>query len=224
MVDFESALFLQERLVYEISGRSDRYGGLLICEHPPMVTIGRDGSRSHLRCEQSEFTARMMDVRWLNRGGGCLVHGPGQLAAYPIIPLDRSDYGVVEFRDRLLLSVVDMCDEMHMHSDAVPDQGSVLCRCGQFAWTGISVKRWVSYHGLYLNVCPDMDAQRLVQTGDDDARITSVTANSLKPTSMNAVRERLVRHMTRQLGYHDYHVYTGHPLLKRTKKKVYDYA
>ena len=40
-VDFDAAQFLQERLVYEISGRDDRFGGLLLCEHPPLITVAR---------------------------------------------------------------------------------------------------------------------------------------------------------------------------------------
>ena len=57
MVDFESALFLQERLVYEISGREDLFGGLLLCEHPPLVTVGRAGSRAHILVDPKELTA-----------------------------------------------------------------------------------------------------------------------------------------------------------------------
>jgi len=224
MVDFESALFLQDRLVYEISGRSDRYGGLIICEHPPMVTVGREGSRRHLRCEQAELSSRLMDIRWVNRGGGCLVHGPGQLAVYPIIPLDRADFGVKEYRDRLHQAVANMCQEMKVPVDLETEHAGFSCRCGQFAWTGVAVKRWVTYHGMFVNVCPDMDMMRLVRNGDADRKITSLAANTLKPTSMNSIRARLVRHLTMQLGYEDYHVYSSHPLLRRTKKKVYDYA
>ena len=88
-VDFASAVELQERWVYEISGRRDRQGALFLCEHPPVVTIGRKGSRSQLLTDEQDLRSRLMDVHWLNRGGGALVHSPGQLAAYPIVPLDR---------------------------------------------------------------------------------------------------------------------------------------
>ena len=101
-VDFESALFLQERLVYDISGRDDLFGGLLLCEHPPLITVGRAGSRAHILVDQKELTASRLDVRWLNRGGGCLVHAPGQLAVYPVVPLDRLGLGVREYRAHLL--------------------------------------------------------------------------------------------------------------------------
>ena len=70
-------LSLQDRLVFELSNRSDTQGGLLMCEHPPLITVGREGSREHILASPQELISRELDVRWLNRGGGCLVHAPG---------------------------------------------------------------------------------------------------------------------------------------------------
>src|SRR5207237_1247638 len=78
LVDFDACLFLQERLVEELSQRDDGHGAVLVCEHPPLITIGREGSQAHILCEPQELVARQLEVRWLNRGGGCLVHVPGQ--------------------------------------------------------------------------------------------------------------------------------------------------
>ena len=87
-IDFESALALQRRLIYQVAG--ERSGAaLVLCEHPPLITVGRQGSRSHILCDSEELRARRWKVRWVNRGGGCLLHQPGQLAVYPILPLDR---------------------------------------------------------------------------------------------------------------------------------------
>ena len=80
LVESEAARFLQERLVYEISGRNDTLGGLLLCEHPPLVTIGREGNRDQLSVSDADLCARQVDVKWVSRGGGSLVHAPGQLA------------------------------------------------------------------------------------------------------------------------------------------------
>ena len=64
LVDYPSIELLQERLIYEISGRSDRLGGLLICEHPPLITIGREGSRFDTPAEDRELLARQLEIRW----------------------------------------------------------------------------------------------------------------------------------------------------------------
>ena len=77
VVDFDSALFLQERTLYDLSDRDDSKGVLIVCEHPQMITVGREGSHSHILCDSHELTSRQMDVRRLNRGGGCIVHAPG---------------------------------------------------------------------------------------------------------------------------------------------------
>src|SRR3954463_957236 len=87
-VEFEAALALQRALVYQVAGDRDS-GALVLCEHPPLVTVGRHGSPAHLRCDEADWRARRWRLRWVNRGGGCLLHLPGQLAVYPVLALDR---------------------------------------------------------------------------------------------------------------------------------------
>src|SRR2546426_281708 len=77
-VDLEAVLRLQRRLHFEISGQRDQ-AILLLCEHPPVITVGRQGSRAHIFCGPEELRSRRWNVRWVNRGGGCLLHAPGQL-------------------------------------------------------------------------------------------------------------------------------------------------
>ena len=100
-VDFEAALTLQRRLVYQISGERS-LAALILCEHPPLITVGRKGSRAHILCGPEELCARRWPIRWVNRGGGCLLHLPGQLAVYPILPLDRlGQIGRASCRERV---------------------------------------------------------------------------------------------------------------------------
>lgn len=219
-VDYDAALFLQERLVYDLSGRADRTGGLLLCEHPPLVTIGREGSRAHLRVDENEFVARQVSVRWTNRGGGCLAHGPGQLAVYPIVPLDRIGVRPAEYAGRLIDAVVDLCTELRVPAWPSEDGRGVSCRLGRFASVGAAVKSGMSYHGLFVNVAPAMDLMRLVDHGPGSERQTSLAAQRARPTEMHAVREGLIRHVAAGLGYEKHHLYTGHPLLKRTYRKM----
>jgi len=250
-VDFDAALTLQKHLVYEISGRNDRFGTLLLCEHPPTITVGREGSRSDVLVDQRELTSRNLDVHWLNRGGGVLMHGPGQLAVYPVLPLDRLECGLAEYRRRMLAAVTATARELRVPTYGVGVQPSgcpgvrpsavecttgqaeawtptgspgVACRCGQFAFLGAAVKSWVSYHGLFVNVSPRLDLMRLVRSTPAGSRITSLAVQRGRPTSMHSVRESLVRHIADQFQYTRFHVHTGHPLLKRERRKVYAYA
>src|SRR4051812_43090928 len=79
LVEFEAVLAVQRALVYQVAGERDT-AGLVLCEHPPLITVGRHGSPAHIRCGPEELRARRWRVRWVNRGGGCLLHLPGQLA------------------------------------------------------------------------------------------------------------------------------------------------
>jgi lipoyl(octanoyl) transferase len=217
-VDFESAQFLQERCVYEVGGRTDRFGSLFLCEHPPLITVGRSGSRAHILLEQKELTVRGLHVRWLNRGGGCLVHAPGQLAVYPIIPLQRLGLGLQDYRAALVGSVLDLCKEIEVAAWPVERNYGVAGRGGAFAFVGAAVKRWVAYQGMFLNVNPLLQMQRLVAIGGDHLRPTSLEALRGRAIAMSTVRESLIRNLTRRLGYAQYQIFTGHPLLVRTRR------
>jgi lipoyl(octanoyl) transferase len=221
MLDFDAALFLQERLVYEISGRDTLDGALLLCEHPPMITVGRDGSREQILADPLQLAARQIETRWLNRGGGCVVHGPGQLVAYPIIPLERLGLGLLEYRTRLEQGVIKMAEEFQAAARCRPDSSSLWCRSGQFAYLGVAVKSWVAYHGLFIDVAPDVDGLRLLNPSSDGQRTTSLSAHCGNLVLMNSVRESLTRNLAQQLGYSRTQVYTGHPLLTRQMRRVF---
>src|SRR5262249_29179897 len=72
-VEFEAALALQRLLAYQIAGARDR-AALILCDHPPLITVGRQGSRAHILYEPEELQALRWQVRWVNRGGGCMLH------------------------------------------------------------------------------------------------------------------------------------------------------
>ncbi|QDT37097.1 lipoyl(octanoyl) transferase LipB [Stratiformator vulcanicus] len=220
-VDYDAALFLQERLLFELSGREDRTGGLLMCEHPPMVTIGREGSRAHWNVDEKAFESRLMDVRWVNRGGGCIVHGTGHLAVYPILPLARLEIGIDGFRRKLEQAVIDAAGDLRIPAWPSESGHGISGRLGQFATVGAAVKSWISYHGVFIDVAPPMDLVRLINGAPGEERKTCLSALRHRPVSMHGVREALIRRIAARFGYNHYHVYTGHPLLKRTKKVVH---
>jgi lipoyl(octanoyl) transferase len=218
LVDFDACLYLQERIVAEIDGRNDGRGALLVCEHPSLITVGREGSRSHIVCPPEELVARQMEVRWLSRGGGCIAHVPGQLAAYPIIPLDRRNLGLAALREKIEQAVIDSCGELRVDAWRQPESAGVWSRGGQLAQLGLAVRSGISSQGLFVNVNPRMDALRLIRAGT--GRITSLSAERRTPTTMSSVRESLIRRLAARLDYERYHLYTGHPLLRRTRRVV----
>ncbi|REJ93031.1 MAG: lipoyl(octanoyl) transferase [Planctomycetota bacterium] len=220
LVDFDSALSLQERLVFDISGRDDTRGALLLCEHPPLITLGREASSSDVAVDPDDLKALEIDVRWISRGGGLCVHAPGQLAVYPVLPLERLGLGLDDFRSAFEEALVGVCHEQRVPAKRSADEPGLWSRGGQVGFFGAAVKSWVSYHGMFLNVDPDPTFMKLGSRPGRDERVSSLRAHRLKPVSMASVRESVMRHVAKRFGYERHHVYTGHPLLKRTRRKV----
>ncbi|WP_373649567.1 lipoyl(octanoyl) transferase LipB [Schlesneria sp. DSM 10557] len=223
-VDLASAMELQERLRADVAAGTGSRGAILLCEHPPCVTIGRDGSFADVLVEREELTARRMDVRWLNRGGGTFVHLPGQLAVYTILPLERMGMGLLQFRTALEKTLIATAADLKVPAERASDSPGALCRCGQFAFIGAAVRDWVSHGGMFINVSLPQEALDLIRWTHTETRVTTLAAQRTRPTAMSTVRESLARNLATALGSDSYHVYTGHPFLHRTTQKVYVYA
>ena len=220
-VEFESALRLQEQFRDDVIQRNDRLGGLFVCEHPPVVTIGREGSQTHLRRDVAELNKLGIDVRWLNRGGGAWMQCPGQIAVYPIVPLRRLGLGLNEYRQRLELAVLDVCRELHVAAHRIDEEPGIFCSLGQLATVGVAVRSWVTTNGLTLNVRPDLSLVRATRPNTRGLRPTSLEAVRQRLIAIPKVRESLIRNLAERLGYEQTHLYTGIAGLKRTKRLVF---
>ena len=223
-VDLGASIELQERLRMEIAGRADSHGSILVCEHPPSITIGRDGSFADVLVEREELVSRGMEVRWLNRGGGTFVHLSGQLAVYVIVPLDRLRLGLLEFRAALETSLIATAADLKVSAERAREAPGAICRCGQFAFIGAAVRDGVTHGGVHVNVSLPQEALDLVRWTSSEVRVTSLASQRTRPTAMSTVRESLIRNLAVSLGYDGYHIFTGHPQLHRSLRKVYVYA
>ncbi|MEN6449758.1 MAG: hypothetical protein ABFC96_04625 [Thermoguttaceae bacterium] len=239
-VDFDRVLALQRRLVHEAQARGDGQVTLLLCEHRPIITLGRGGSPADVGTQNSLVRTGQIEVRWVNRGGGCLVHCPGQLAIYPIVPLRWHGLLVGQYLERLQAAIVETLDELNVPTTTTPQPLSVkprplvapgiaaaargylatagvFGRTGQLAALGVAVRHWVTYYGAYLNVSPPNGLLSLVEP-----RTSSLVAERCGPVRMTAIRAALVRRLSEQFGCDRYHLYTGHPLLRETSRRVGD--
>jgi lipoate-protein ligase B len=223
-VDFEAAQALQARLSYQVAERQDSHGIVLICEHPPVISIGREGSFADVLVEPEELTARQTEIRWQNRGGGTFAHVPGQVAVYVIVPLERLKLTLADFVQRLEQSLIGAAADLDVDAEPARACPGACSRCGQFAFIGAAVRDGVTHGGMYVNVSMPPEAIDLVRWTNGAVRVTSLAAQRTRPTAMPSVRASLIRHVAEELGYEGYHLYTGHPLLQRSTRKVYVYA
>jgi lipoyl(octanoyl) transferase len=214
-IEFEQCLQLQQRLIGPIGDRDDGQIVLLVCEHPQIITVGRGGSPGDIASEAGLVRNRQIEVRWVNRGGGCLVHCPGQLAIYPLVPLRWHGFSVGRYVERLQTGIAETLDDLGIHAQTLPGRHGIWGRTGQLAAMGITVRNWVTYYGAYINVCPPMGLMRLVES--DPAGHTAMSclmAERCGPVRMTTVRATLVGRLAEAFGCDRYHLHTGHPMLR----------
>ncbi len=224
VTEFEDAQRLQRRLVYEL-GEAGGAGALVLCEHPPTITVGRHGSRAHIRPDDRELREAGIPVHWVNRGGGCVLHTPGQLVAYLALPLKPFDLNVQAYLDRLDHVVVGVLAEFDLKGQSKPGHSGVFLDNARVASVGVAVNRWIAYHGLTLNVGPYLSDFNVLEEpgpGASPLRQTSMESRRQRPAPMSKVREALIRRIETAFGLEQHHVYTDHPLIRRkTRPHVY---
>ena len=162
-LEYRRAYALQRRLVEEIVADRSRPGALVILEHEPVVTVGRASKREHVLATDDELARRGVALVETDRGGDVTWHGPGQLVAYPILPLER--FGGRDL-DRFLRSleevVIRTLAAFGIAGRREPPMSGVWTDRGKISALGVAFRRWVSFHGLSLNHAPDASGFGLI--------------------------------------------------------------
>jgi lipoyl(octanoyl) transferase len=216
LVDFLEVQQLQRRIVYDL----EEQGGaaLLLCEHAPTISVGRSGSRAHIAADDDSLRELGIKVHWVNRGGGCVLHLPGQLAAYLAVPLNTLGLSLKAYLDGLHAAIIGVLDEFDLSATIRPDLPGVFSGESRIATVGVAVTRWITYHGLTLNVGPYLHLFDVLDEpgiGKAPLRYTSMESRRQRYTAMSKVREALVRHLEEAFGLERHHIYTRHPQIRR---------
>jgi lipoyl(octanoyl) transferase len=211
-LDFETWLMLQRHLVFEVS--LDRsIGVLVLCEHPRGITVGREGSTGHILLENEELLTLGWPVHWVNRGGGCLLHAPGQVAAYPILALDHFGLNVEQYLNKLHEVIRATVHGMHVPAELRPPSSGLWVDERRLAHVGIAVKDWIAYFGMAVNVVPNLKLYRLVHCDGDERPMTSLQRERRTPIRPAAVRQRLLAEFAQQFGFDRVSIFHDHSFL-----------
>jgi lipoyl(octanoyl) transferase len=216
LVDFSEVQQLQRRIVYELGEQGGAV--LILCEHSPTISVGRSGSRAHIAPDDDTLQAFGIKVHWVNRGGGCVLHLPGQLAAYFALPLDTFGLTLQGYLDRLHATIVMVLEEFDLAGAVRADLPGVFSGPARIATVGVAVSRSIAYHGLTLNVGPYLELFDVLDEpgiGNLQLRHTSMEARRQRHTAMSKVREALIRDLEKVFGLERHHVYTQHPLIRQ---------
>ena len=130
-------------------------GTVFLCEHPPVITLGRSANAANV------LVPGDVPIERIERGGDVTYHGPGQLMVYPVVKLRR---GVVEFLERIAGALAAACEAFGAAGAAFRrDPAGIYLDDAKLAACGIHIARGVSVHGFALDVATPVDAWRMIK-------------------------------------------------------------
>jgi lipoyl(octanoyl) transferase len=209
LIGYERAWDLQKRIVAarKLALIPDV---LLLCEHPHVITMGRNGRAEHLLASETMLRDRGVEFHATNRGGDITYHGPGQIVAYPILNLSEIRRDVGWYVRQLEEAMIRTTAEYSITAERREGRTGIWVRVTDADGTaneeklgaiGVHISRWITSHGLAYNVSTDLSFfDLIVPCGIAGKRATSLKRLLNREIEMNDAKPRLVQHLGDSFG------------------------
>jgi lipoate-protein ligase B len=196
LVEYGRALALQERLVAARIA-DEVTDTMLMLEHPPVFTLGRGADERFILAQRDD-----VPVHRVSRGGQVTFHGPGQLVAYPIIKLDGRARDVSGYLRGLEAAIIRSLAHFGIEAHRRAGLTGVWIGSKKIASIGVGIRRWVTYHGLAVNVATDLSYfDAIVPCGIDGCEMTSVAAQGRNDIGVEDFAAALRAAFAEHFGY-----------------------
>ena len=188
--DYAAVNALQEELIAKIAA-GEEPDHLLLAEFEPVITIGRGGGGA------SRYSHLGVPVHEISRGGKATFHGPGQLVAYPLLRLEGEARDLHAYLHALEDALIGVMSDHGLAGGRDPRNTGCWVNGRKVASIGVAVRRWVTWHGLALNVSTDLEwFRRFDPCGLDPDVMTTMAAEcsaaGLSAPTVAESREHLV--------------------------------
>ncbi len=190
ILDYEKALLLQNHLV-DARKQDQIRDTLLLLEHPSVVTMGKSGKIQNI-LQPQDLEGRKIRVIFTDRGGDVTYHGPGQLVVYPILNLRPYGLSVPEYVWNLEEMTIRLLAGYGMTAGRLEKMRGVWVGQEKIASLGVHLSRWISKHGLALNVNTDLDPFQLINPCGTGRRVTSMAKVLGRSLLMEEVEKRMM--------------------------------
>ncbi|MEM7104183.1 MAG: lipoyl(octanoyl) transferase LipB [Bacteroidota bacterium] len=214
-IDYKEAwdlqkLFLKEAVDIKVENRSlsddhqlNPKHWLLLCEHPPVFTLGRSGDKAHLLLNEDGLRQKGIEFYKINRGGDITYHGPGQVVGYPILDLDYFFTDIHKYVRFMEEAVIKTIAEFGLKGIRIKGMSGVWLASDQglperkICAVGVHLSRWVTMHGFALNVNTQLDHFNfIVPCGIQGKAVTSIKNELGKEVDISLVNDLLVKHFS----------------------------
>ncbi len=179
---------------------------LLLCEHPPVYTLGKSGSMNHLLVPEEELEKQGTQFFKINRGGDITFHGPGQIVGYPIFDMDEFFTDVHRYVRCLEQVIIDVLLEYDLVGIRIKDYTGVWLDqtddkpLRKICAIGVHMSRWVTLHGFAFNINTDLGFfQQIVPCGISEERmtVTSLADEFGVQFDLEEVKQKLIEHFAK---------------------------
>jgi len=209
LVDYEEALNFQLKLFNEIidtkiSNRKNRTNiktknHLVFVEHNSVYTLGKSGKISNLLLDENDLKKNDIKFYNTNRGGDITYHGPGQIVCYPILDLDNFFNDVHKYLRFLEETIILTLRDYGINGERSDNETGVWLDVNtrnprKICALGVKASRWVTMHGLALNVNNDLSYfNDIVPCGIKDKSVTSISVECKKNIEENFLKEKIIK-------------------------------
>jgi lipoate-protein ligase B len=198
--DYNDAWKLQQK-VLEMRAAGEIPDLLLLTEHDHVFTVGKSGTEEHLFASKNALKQEGVEFYHVDRGGDITYHGPGQLVAYPILDLQEYYLDVHRYLRDLEEAIIMTLGEYGIVGERDPRYTGVWVGGKKLAAIGVKVSRWITMHGVAINVNSDLSYfDRIVPCGISGRGVTSVERMLSRRVALNEFSKLFVNSFGRVFG------------------------
>ena len=177
---------------------------VLFCEHLHVYTLGKSGTPAHMLTNEEVLRDQGIALYSTNRGGDITYHGPGQLVVYPVLDLENFFLDVHRYLRLLEAAVIATLDDFGILGGRIQGLTGVWLdhqnhlNARKICAVGVRISRWVTMHGLALNVNTDLRYfDQIIPCGIKDKKSTSMASVLGAPQDLRVVTQSLEQHIMR---------------------------
>jgi len=190
LVEYTEGLHRQRELVSKVVGGEKDH--LILCEHPAVLTLGRMTNLESLLYQREDIEKQGVKITSVDRGGDVTLHAPGQLIIYPVFNLNKYGKNLKVYMEKLEEVAVDLLRNFDILAISIPGKRGVFVGPDKVISIGVGVRKWVTYHGLGINVNTDLSLFNLLKPCGLDVRMTSMQKLKGQVIAMADVKAKAV--------------------------------
>ena len=227
LLEYSRALDLQIQTLQSKIDQTITEDRIFFVEHPSVFTLGKRGGEENLVVSRDFLTPKSVDIVQTDRGGNITYHGPGQAVMYPIVDLEKNKIGVKDFVHGLEEIMKLTAMEFNIDTDRNKRNHGVWVGNSKIGSVGISIKRGISFHGLAMNINPDLEPFSWINPcGLTNVSMTSIEKEikssadtddlSDDDLTMEQIKNAFIRHFS---SVFNYSIIRNNDHSKKTKNK-----